>query len=74
MNDYIVKKNCLFYVRAKFSHNWSEKEVCLSLEDLPLHTLDNVDINDIDEDIIEVLIGNKIHAVFLNEIREIKNV
>lgn len=74
MNDYIVKKNCLFYVRSEFSSNWSNKEICLTLENLPLHTLDNIDINDIDEDIIEVLIGNKIQAVFLNEIREIKNV
>tara|TARA_E500000331_G_C17249103_1_gene710329 strand:- start:456 stop:680 length:225 start_codon:yes stop_codon:yes gene_type:complete len=74
MNDYIIKKNCLFYVRSEYSYSWSHKEVCLSLEDLKLHTLDNVDVNDIDEDITEVLIGNKIQSVFLNEIREIKNV
>tara|TARA_Y100000992_G_C21247727_1_gene484185 strand:+ start:1312 stop:1536 length:225 start_codon:yes stop_codon:yes gene_type:complete len=74
MNDYIIRKNCLFYVRPEFSFDWSNKEICLSLEDLKLHTLDNVDVNDIDEDITEVLIGNKIQSVFLNEIREIKNV
>jgi len=69
--DYIIRKNRLFYIKSLTNKGY---DICLSLHDLKVHTFNNVDINDIDDDLVEVLLDNKVEYVWLNEIREVKNV